>query len=100
KFGGQFEIKGTSWQGEAWTGYQDSTREYSGPAIRLSKMVAALNGRGGPNGNEWFNPFGSADPRSPYYVAGVTDNSQELVDWLSDTVTYRDTQDKLRYVDF
>src|SRR5690606_31779046 len=51
---------------------------------------AALEGRGGPNGNEWFNPFGSADPRSPFYVEGVTGNSQELVDWLYDIDNQRE----------
>lgn len=99
KFGGTFEISGTTWQGEAWVGYQDSTREYDGRGMRLSKMIAALNGQGGPGGNEWFNPFGSADSRSPAYVAGVTDNSQEMVDWLIDEVRYRDTHDRLKYFD-
>src|SRR5690606_4310012 len=28
------------------------------------------------------NPFGSADPRSPYYEEGVTSNSQEIMDWM------------------
>ncbi|MCB1650153.1 MAG: TonB-dependent receptor, partial [Pseudomonadales bacterium] len=54
------------------------------------RVQAAFQGRGGPNGNEWFNPFMSSDPRSPYYVAGVTDNSQELVDWLSEQATTED----------
>jgi len=99
KFGGQFDIVGTSWIGEAWIGYQNSWRQYDGKGMRLSKMADALNGRGGPGGNEYFNPFGSADPRSPYYVAGVTDNSQEVVDWLVEKVKWRDTWDRLRYMD-
>lgn len=99
KFGGNFEIQNTSWVGEAWVGYQESEREYDGRGMRLSKMIAALNGTGGPNGNEWFNPFGSSDPRSPFYVAGVTSNSQQLVDWLVDPVTYTDTKDRLKYFD-
>lgn len=99
KFGGEFAIPKTTWVGEAWIGYQDSWREYEGRGYRFSKMQAAFNGKGGPNGNQWFNPFGSADPRSPYYVAGVTDNSQELVDWLVDPVSYRDTWDRLKYFD-
>src|SRR5690606_8302583 len=99
KFGGQFDIVGTTWVGEAWIGYQNSWRQYDGRGIRLSKMKEALAGRGGPGGNEWFNPFGSVDPRSPYYVAGVTENSQQLVDWLVDEVKWRDTWDRLRYLD-
>ncbi len=99
KLGGTFEISNTTWEGEAWIGYQDSWREYDGRGFRLSRMVAALNGEGGPNGDEWFNPFGSADPRSPFYEAGVTDNSQELMDWLVTPVSYRDIQDQLKYFD-
>ena len=99
KLGGQFDIVGTSWVGEAWIGHQSSWRQFEGRGMRLSKMREALNGRGGPAGNEYFNPFGSADPRSPYYVAGVTENSQQLVDWLVDEVKWRDTWDRLRYLD-
>jgi len=99
KLGGTFKIADTSWEGEAWIGYQDSTREFDGRGIRLSNMIAALNGRGGPNSNEWFNPFGSSDSRSPFYRAGVTDNSQEMMDWLITPVSYRDIQDQLKYFD-
>jgi len=100
KFGGTFKVGDTSWEGEAWIGYQDSWREYDGRVWRLSKMVAALNGRGGPAGNEWFNPFGSADPRSPFYNAARTANSQAMMDWLVDPLKYRDTHDRLKYFDF
>jgi len=100
KFGGEFTIPSTSWGGEAWIGYQDSMREYDGRAWRLSKMQQALRGEGGPGGNEWFNPFGSSDPRSPYYNAATTANSQELMDWLVDSNKWRDTQDRLTYLDF
>jgi len=62
-------------------------------------MQAALRGRGGPGGNLYFNPFGSADPRSPFYRAGITDNSQEVVDWLVESVKWRDTWDRLKYFD-
>lgn len=99
KFGGEFEITGTTWVGEAWIGHQESWRQFDGRGIRLSKMQAALRGRGGPGGNEYFNPFGSADQRSPLYRAGVTDNSQEVVDWLVESVKWRDTWDRLKYFD-
>ncbi len=51
-------------------------------AIHLGKLQLALAGQGGPSGNEYWNPFGSADPRSPYFIAGVTDNSAELTEWI------------------
>lgn len=82
KFGGEFSIADTSWVGESWIGYQQYRRRIKDDAYSLSRMSAALRGEGGPGGNEWFNPFGSADPRSPHYVAGLTDNSQSVVDWL------------------
>lgn len=99
KFGGQFEISGTTWEGEAWIGHQSSWRQFDGRGIRLSKMQAALRGQGGPGGNQYFNPFGSADSRSPLYRAGITDNSQEVVDWLVEPVKWRDTWDRLKYFD-
>ncbi|MGB4248964.1 MAG: TonB-dependent receptor, partial [Pseudohongiellaceae bacterium] len=37
------------------------------------------------------NPFMSSDPRSPFFIPGVTENSQELVDWLSVEGTTEDT---------
>ncbi|MDX1491147.1 MAG: TonB-dependent receptor [Pseudohongiellaceae bacterium] len=99
KFGGTFDIVGTTWVGESWIGYQEEYADYHVTGIRLSKMQRALAGEGGPNTDEYFNPFGSADPRSPFYVAGVTDNSQELVDWLLDDVTYRNEWNRLKYFD-
>ena len=63
--------------------------------INLPRLQLALIGQGGPNGNEYLNPFGSADARSPNYVAGVTDNSQELVDWLAPSIDWRDSQTEL-----
>lgn len=71
----------------SWTGYTTYSAQASGNMIDLAyiqtaRLQQALAGQGGPNGDEYFNPFGSADPRSPYFQAGVTDNSQELTDWL------------------
>lgn len=99
KFGGEFKISNTTWEGEAWIGQQDSWREFDGRGMRLSKMQAALRGLGGPGGNQYFNPFGSADSRSPRYRAGITDNKQEVVDWLVEEVIWIDTRDKLKYFD-
>src|SRR5690606_3951524 len=99
KLGGEFTFSGSTWGGEAWVAFQESTREYDGRVWRLSKMQQPLRGEGGPNGDQWFNPFGSADPRSQYYDAATTANSQELMDWLVDPNKYRDTHDRLGYVD-
>ena len=72
---------------ETWTGYtyfsrQESKSTSDSYSIHLGKLQLALAGKGGPNGNEYWNPFGSADPRSPYFVQGKTDNSVELTEWL------------------
>lgn len=99
KFGGVFDIADTTWVGEAWVGYQQTRRTYDSKRISLSRMQAALRGEGGESGSEWFNPFGSADPRSPYYEAGVTDNSQHVVDWMHVPAKYRDQKDRLKYFD-
>lgn len=104
KFGGDFRISDTSWQGEAWMGYQTYRRTVKNEYISLSRMSAALLGQGGPNGNEWYNPFGSADPRSPSYVNGIvgqggTANSQELIDWLLVENTWRTDENRLKYLD-
>ncbi len=71
----------------SWTGYtyysgQDDKSMNDQHVISSSRLQLAMSGMGGPNGDEWFNPFGSASPLSPYYVEGVTGNSQELIDWL------------------
>ncbi len=72
---------------DTWSGYtfystQSDRRNSDEKLLHIGKMQQALLGQGGPNGNEYWNPFGSADPRSPYYDEATTRNSQELVDWL------------------
>lgn len=99
KFGGMFSIAETSWQGESWVGYQQYRRRIKDDAYSLSRMSAALQGEGGPSGDQWFNPFGSADPRSPHYEAGVTDNSQELVNWLVVENHHETDRSRLAYWD-
>ncbi|MBL4821032.1 MAG: TonB-dependent receptor [Gammaproteobacteria bacterium] len=81
KFSADFDLAG-SWTGHSY--YMDSEHKYmeDSHSIHLGKLQLALEGLGGPNGNEYWNPFGSADPRSPDFVEGVTDNSLELTDWL------------------
>ncbi len=70
-----------SWSGFTSYNKQESGSMYDYYTVPTEKLQLALNGMGGPNGDEWFNPFGSADPRSPYYTA-ETANSQELTEWL------------------
>jgi len=82
-----FDVADTGWTGESWLGYQTYQQRvdtYDGNALR---MIAALNGHGGPGGDEYFNPFASRDIRSPFYDAdrsdgSYTNNSQEVTDWL------------------
>ncbi len=104
KFGGNFRIGDTTWEGETWIGHQTYRRKQQGWGISTDRMSAALDGRGGPGGDEWFNPFGSADPRSPEYIAGTigqggTENSQSLVDWLVVDNYHQTSQTRLKYLD-
>lgn len=81
KLNAAYEMSDT-WSG--YTYYSKAERKNMGDsyAIHLGKLQLALAGQGGPEGNEYWNPFGSADPRSPFFVQGVTDNSQVLTDWI------------------
>ncbi len=47
-----------------------------------SRLQLALTGQGGLSGDQWWNPFGSQDPRSPFHEPGL-ENSKELNDWIS-----------------
>ncbi|MDO9319223.1 MAG: TonB-dependent receptor [Gammaproteobacteria bacterium] len=83
KLGARFDMTET-WSGYAYYSRQERkawTRNFRGN-LNLIKLQQALMGKGGVNGNLYFNPFGSADPRSPLYVKGKTDNSQEIMDWM------------------
>lgn len=99
KLGAEFNISDT-WSGEAWLGYQtyeQRVETMDGNAFRLEQ---ALNGRGGPNGDEWFNPFASRDIRSPNYDADrsdgrYTNNTQEVVDWLFESGNHNLQEDRL-----
>lgn len=89
-FTGRYEL-GNDWSGETSLSYQTRRFRYSSYEELASRVQSALQGRGGPGGNLWFNPFMSSDSRSPFFRAGVTENSQEVVDWLSETATTEDT---------
>ncbi len=100
KAGAMFDVADTGWVGEAWLGYQTYEQRvdtYDGNATR---MIAALNGRGGASGNEWFNPFASRDIRSPNYDADrsdglYTNNTQEVTDWLFESADANLQTDRL-----
>jgi iron complex outermembrane recepter protein len=77
----EYDIVG-SWSGVTTYGVQEQGSMYDYYTIPTEKLQLALNGQGGPGGNEYFNPFGSADPRSPFFEQGVTSNTQEMTEWL------------------
>jgi iron complex outermembrane receptor protein len=80
-FRADFDLQG-SWTGYAY--YMDSERKDMNDdhAIHMGKLQLAFDGQGGNSGDQYWNPIGSADPRSPHFVDGVTSNSQEITDWL------------------
>lgn len=81
KLNAEYDLAG-SWTGYTYFARQDSKSTSDQNVISSSRLQLAMSGLGGPNGNEWFNPFGSSSPKAPTYVEGVTSNSQELIDWL------------------
>jgi len=97
KFGARFDLSDT------WTGYTYFSRQErkqfnrnNRDMLSLPRLQLALLGRGGPAGNAWFNPFGSADPRSPLYREGRTNNTKEVVNWLyGDAATKTTSRDYL-----
>ncbi|NQV69284.1 MAG: TonB-dependent receptor [Pseudohongiella sp.] len=77
----EFDMTDT-WSGYAYYAKAQHKTAVDSHSIHLQKLQLALAGMGGPNGDEYYNPFGSADPRSPLYVEGVTSNSAEMQDWV------------------
>ncbi len=92
KVGARFDISST-WTGYTYYSVQESERERDLKMISMPRLQAALLGQGGPNGDQWLNPFGSADVRSPFYEEGVTNNSQEVVDWVAPAINGVRTSD-------
>jgi len=94
KVGAMFDLS-SSWTANTAFSYQRSHTSSLNHSINMTHLQSALIGRGGPTGKEWFNPFGSADTRSPFYRAGVTGNTQALVDWIAPSVRYRSGKTEL-----
>lgn len=94
KLTAEYDISG-SWTGYTYYTTQDSKAMADSNVTSTSRLQLAMSGMGGPNGDQWFNPFGSQSPLSSRYVEGVTSHSQELVDWLQlfdpNRVSGRDT---------
>lgn len=96
KFSAEYDITDT-WTGYTYYSAQESKGMNDSYSVHLGHLQNALLGRGGPNGDEYWNPFGSADPRSPFYVEGVTSNSVELTEMLTEKDKNRVTdRDELR----
>ncbi len=85
KISANFELSDT-WSGYAY--YSDNERKVASDsrAIHLGKLQLALQGQGGPNGNEYWNPFGSADPRFPGHDPAIHANSEAVTNWLFENV--------------
>ena len=95
RLGFYYNFGDTSWTGETTLTYQTRRWNYQTYEPQFSHWVAAMNGQGGPNGNEFYNPLLSSDPRSPHYVAGVTSNSQEVLDWMFTNTEQELNRDRL-----
>ena len=82
KLAANYDFGNTSWTGSTSLTYQTRRFNYETYEPQFTHWQAAMAGEGGPNGNEYYNPLLSSDPRSPHYVEGVTNNSQEVLDWM------------------
>ncbi len=110
KLGLTYDIGDTSWSGETWISTQTIRTKNFGYAPLMDRMQAALEGRGGPNGNEYWNPFGNSDPRAPV-VYGPNGNvistgynpsranSQQLVDWLWVSDAHESERERLQFAE-
>jgi len=102
KLGARYDFGNTSWSGETYVSIQTARLDIDNQYLRLDRLREALLGRGGPNGNEFFNPSANADPRSPAYVAtgpNKTANSQALVDSLFERERYEQSSQRLTYLE-
>lgn len=102
KFGADFDI-GNEWVGNSYYSFQRFKQRDEDKMVNLINLQTGLLGLGGADCDplvgtpgegpcSWYNPFGSKDVRSPFYQQGVTDNSQELVDFIAPQVNFIDLE--------
>lgn len=76
----EYDLSST-WSGQTYYSKQENRSMADVSGASTSRLQLALTGRGGFSGDQWWNPFGSQDPRSPFHEPGL-ENSKELNDWL------------------
>jgi len=81
-----------NWKLESAYHYSTSYYYLGGPDTLIDRFDAALNGVGGPNNNEYFNPFATA------LSIPALANSQAVVDDFTD-ISYRKIDTSLQTVD-
>jgi outer membrane receptor protein involved in Fe transport len=77
---------------DTWTGYSyysaaEQKVNVNRETPHLGRMQLAFAGQGGATGDQYWNPFGTADSRAPGYIQGVTDNPPGLIDWINQSST-------------
>lgn len=82
KLNAEYDLGNTSWSGYTYYSKQETKAMSDRGGVYLTRLQLALRGEGGVSGDQWFNPFGSQDTRSPYYQPGF-ENTRELNDWLA-----------------
>jgi outer membrane receptor protein involved in Fe transport len=76
-----YDISDT-WSGYTYYSKQEFINRGDASGVRTSRLQLALRGMGGPNGDQWFNPFSSGDPRSPFWEPGL-ENTKAVNDWMA-----------------
>lgn len=84
-----------AWEWSLSTSYSANRHVVKINNALVDQFDAALNGRGGPNGTQFFNPFGSAFLSQP---GGLTYNDPAVIEGFLSTATY-DYQTSLFAVD-
>lgn len=81
KLSADYDLGNSTWSGYTYYTKQESKFMSDRQGVYSSRLQLALRGEGGASGDQWFNPFGSQDPRSPYYEPGF-ENPRELNNWM------------------
>ena len=81
KLSANYDLGDSTWSGYTYYTKQENSNRADVSGVYSSRLQLALRGEGGVSGDQWFNPFGSRDPRSPYYQPGF-ENTAELNNWM------------------